>query len=115
MTYPTFPDSNARPDGLSIEALVARAHQDPAFYTALLTDTAAALAPLGVAFPPWLRLRGIENGEPVFVLRKPADAPATPAELPLSDADLEGVAAGYFDQNGEWVETFNKGKKIGLR
>ncbi|MCE1170308.1 hypothetical protein [Azovibrio restrictus] len=79
-----------------------RVARDRAFRQRLLASTRETLAAEGVVLPPGLTLHLHENapGELHVVL--------PPLAGELSDGDLEWAAGGYFDQNGEWVETYRK-------
>lgn len=72
-----------------VTRLLQRAREDQQFLAALQRDTVGTLKAEGLAFPPWLRLMGLEHGEPVFALVLPS---ALGGEL--DDADLEAVAGG---------------------
>ena len=80
-----------QPDFSRLPEVLTRLQGDPAFLNALQQDTAGALQALGIAFPVWLQLHAVENGQPLFVLRQPQ----TSSEL--SDKDLDGVAGGWVD------------------
>lgn len=72
-----------------VSRLLQRAREDQQFLAALQRDTVGTLKAEGLAFPPWLRVAGLEHGKPVFALVLP---PALRGEL--DDADLEAVAGG---------------------
>lgn len=72
----------------TLHRLIARAQQDPAFLAALLADTAATLQREGIAFPGWLKLHSLEQGQPIFALALP--------QAELSDEALDQVAGGFF-------------------
>jgi len=73
----------------TLQRILAKAWADEGFKAALMADAPAALAGEGVALPPGLRLRVVENTDTDVTLilpPRPADA--------VSDDALESVAGG---------------------
>jgi hypothetical protein len=74
----------------AISKVIAKAWSDPQFKARLLTDPMSVLAAEGIAVPPGITVRLLENTDQIvnFVL------PRKPEIEELSDADLEKIAAG---------------------
>jgi len=70
--------------------IIAKAWSDPAFKAKLLADPHGALKDAGVAVPPGMTVKVVENTDTHvdFVLS------ATPADKSLGNDELEGVAGG---------------------
>jgi hypothetical protein len=86
--------ADQRSPGPSLSRIVAKAWADPAFKQRLLTNAALALKAEGIALPPGVQLRVVENTDAVWHLV----LPAKPAGQ-LSDSDLEKIAGGYGAQD----------------
>jgi hypothetical protein len=71
--------------------LVARAWDDPAFKAKLLADPAGVLKEQGLAVPPGITIKVVENTDKVLHLTLPVKPPAEQ----LSEEELHRVAGGF--------------------
>ena len=79
----------------ALDLLIAKASDDPAFRSQLLSDTPAALATAGLKAPPGVTVKVVEDSHTLVHLVLP------PASGALSDADL-GLAGGATVASGGW-------------
>jgi hypothetical protein len=93
----------------TIVQLIAKAWTDPGFKASLLADPIPVLAAEGIAVPPGITVRILENTEQVvnFVLPQP------PVSHELSDEDLEKVAGGGQVQTPELQQMTQNLKTVG--
>ena len=77
-------------NGAAFDKVVAKAWTDPTFKAQLLADPQATLAAAGLAIPPDVTVKVVENTDKLVHLVLPPPV----AEIGLSDVELEKIAAG---------------------
>jgi hypothetical protein len=80
-------ESNPKAQGTPLNTVITKAWSDPAFKKHLLSDPAAALSAEGVAIPPGVAVKVVENTDKLVHL-------VLPVEREMSEAALAAAVGG---------------------